>query len=196
MAFFSKDPTLQWEKVLCPICSSPTGKGECYRKASNIPDINKKLITPDGSLPILSAACIYRSENAWKAHINYPFSNPLMKKIKKIQGVEKIVPMTAYSFIITIAKAFEEKKVKNAAAMVFKTFIKEMSTKEKKSSNNYNNKSNLIGLKFPNGQQFLLNTDDNSEENVSQTSVLEELANDLPRVKIVLNRDAIPNNEA
>ena len=150
---FSKDPEILWDKVLCPVCSQPTGpESDCY----NLSPKPKTLNHSTGILPIFSKNCAFRADNLWRATLNYDLSNVLYDKLIHLEGVKKINPLDRYSFQVSISRLSNEIKVKQEITRIFKTFIKEMQSKESSLvSEELINMDN--GIIFPNGEKFFSN---------------------------------------
>jgi hypothetical protein len=170
--FFDREPELLWSKVMCPICHQPTGpKSECYNldAAQTLPEY-KKNITGKGTgiLPIMSDNCTFRQNNLWKAEINYPVSRPLVQELAKVSGVDAVVPLpqTKYCFHVSVAKLFDEKTVKQEITRRYRQFIKEMSLQE--GPTHEPSQTHTVGVRFPNGKEFVCNSSLSSEEKEKQ----------------------------
>jgi len=193
--FFKHEPVIKWNKVFCPLCNGPTGeKSKCYELS---PDKqNQKIIHKVyGILPTYSPSCVYRQDNMWVGHINYPFSYPLLNVISKIDGVEKIMPIKPYAFQISIGKAFDEKIIQRAINIAYKTFIKEMHVREQNVLKKPERVSVYTGINFPNGEKFLSNSL-NEEEQKRQSLVFEDLIEKLPETEGIRGPDSVSNGDS
>lgn len=173
--FFDKEPTITWSKIYCPICDNPTGKAsKCYELKDKA---QKKLFDKMmGPVSIYSPSCIYRQDNAWKATINYPFSNPLYDRLFAIPGIEKLIAIKPYTMQVSIGDEFNEEDVKKSINIAYRAFIKEMHTLEvaalKKDIPNVDKTWN--GIVFPNGETFTVDKKDPKQSLIVDT-LLEKL---------------------
>lgn len=147
---FSKDPKINWVKVMCPACGEPTGpSSECHRlEKSEQEYLNPSLI----HLPIFTEVCPFRQSSLWYVHFNYGISKPLLKILSSIDGVSTISPIDTYSLQIAIGMLFDQKEVQSNINSQFRNFIKTMSSIEadlKKEQESIKPKS--IGIRMPNG---------------------------------------------
>lgn len=152
--FFSKEPKIDWRKMFCPICGEPTGdKSKCYENApNNLPPHKRKLITGDGGImPIYSKSCSFRQDNFWEASINYPVSKPLLSRLAVIEGIDKIIPVKPYSFNISVGKSFDELEVRKKVNVAYRTFIKEMQSRELGLMEYPPDMKKYAGITLPNG---------------------------------------------
>jgi hypothetical protein len=153
--FFATEPTINWEKIYCPVCGNPTGPtSTCYDEVpSNMPKHKRKIVTREnGIMPIYSRGCVFRQDDYWAASINYPVSKPLLSRLSKIEGVEKILPAKAYTFHIAVGHTFDAATIRKKVNYVYKSFIKEMQSKELGTNEYPQNIKNYTGIKFPNGK--------------------------------------------
>lgn len=152
--FFNKEPKIDWNKIHCPVCGEPTGdKSKCYENVpANLPPNKRKLITSDGGImPIYSKSCSFRQDNMWEASLNYPVSKPLVSRLASIEGIDKIVPTKPYSFNISIGKSFNELEVRKKVNITYRTFIKEMQSKELGLVEYPHDMNTYAGITLPNG---------------------------------------------
>jgi len=195
--FFVDEPTLAWTKVLCPICGEPTGpKSLCYKNPpENLPANKRKLLSKQVIMPIYSYNCVYRQDNVWEANTNYPVSNPLLRTLKNIKGVERIIPVKTHVFHLIIGKLFDEKIVKQEINLAYRTFIKELQALESSLSKDSDilDRVKYCGLVFPNGKTWKagkLKSDEVSDQNRILTKILASM----PDVKgITLDAQIIPD---
>lgn len=158
--FFDKDPIVSWQKVLCPVCSEPTGpKSKCYENPpKDMPEHKRKLVSKtSGIMPIYSRSCAFRQNNLWSASINYPISDPLISRLRTIPGVDGIIPVKIHTFQVAIGDLFEEKNVKQCINAAFRAFIKEMNIIERNLSGENQDvklKPQYKGIIFPNGNEW------------------------------------------
>jgi len=190
--FFTKDPEILWKKIYCPICGEPTGeKSRCYENPpEEIPSSKRKLVHKKlGILPIYSKSCIYRQDNMWEAHFNYPASNILLKKLKTIKGIERIVAVKSHVFQVSIGTLFNELEVKQQINSTYKVFIKELQSIE---SNLYgttvdHNTKLYTGILLPNGKEWKQTSFGSKEEAEKQNVIIENLLENLPESKGILS---------
>ena len=188
--FFSKDPALQWEKVMCVICGQPSGpESRCYENVpEKIPIHKRKIVTGDGIiLPIYSPNCAYREDNLWQGIANYPISEPMIARFKQIEGVERIFPIKAYTFRISVGKLFDQKNVMRAVTLAYNAFIKECQALEinKENGNDLKEIPKYLGIKMPNGQEFKTLAESTAEA-VEQSNVIGSLLRDIPAAQPIV----------
>ena len=165
MRFFNKEPTIEWDKVYCPICGNPSGpSSKCYEQApANMPAHKRKILSKhSGIIPIYSKACVFRQDNLWEGSINYPVSKPLINRLAKIEGIDKLVPTKPHSFHISISKSFNEAEVRRKVNTVYKAFINEMQSKELGDVEYPQNMEQYSGIRLPNGN--VVNLENASKE--------------------------------
>lgn len=153
--FFQKDPEVLFEKVFCPYCNARTGEDTPCDKFDN--DLGSYGVVAGGipiPLPIFSKSCTFRKNNMWKVALNYPFSLPLAKRLDKIQGVEQLTASGKNGFQFVVSKLHPEDEIKKKVAETYRTFIKEIHSKETSLSLPMDEYS-FVGIKFPNGQEYL-----------------------------------------
>lgn len=181
---FSQDPTILWTKIACPMCGEPTGKqSRCFESpiAQKLEAYQCRIDHPKlGIIPVFSQGCAFRNENLWQAELNYPVSEALLLEFKKISGVERISVTKSYTFQVSIASCFEERKIKSDISTAYKSFIKSLSV-DWTNLHTVTKTDNLIGVEFPNGHKFLIdeNSDVSSQLNVLDT-ILKEIPGSLP----------------
>tara|TARA_R100000479_G_scaffold30479_1_gene12220 strand:- start:213 stop:656 length:444 start_codon:yes stop_codon:yes gene_type:complete len=133
---WSKKPSIRIEKVLCPICSKPTGPdSNCYSMEIDRDSKNQnqeeekfmlKTIEINGEMcPIMSPQCYYRANNDYYGYVNYPISAPLIDQLSSIDGLEKIIVKSAYKFRFTIADQFRDALILDAVKKEFHDVINE-----------------------------------------------------------------------
>lgn len=185
MRFFQTDPQIIWTRILCPYCKKPTGHN------TNCEDEGKTgfvKINDSISLPIFAENCFFKNERLWKADINYPFSSPLLEKIlnQNINGLEKITPLKSHSFQISIARLNDDKTIKETITRIFKSFIKEMQSKEL-GLNEKIQPSDIIGVKFPNGNSYTYDPQKlTPEEIISQESYILDIISHYPGSELII----------
>jgi hypothetical protein len=191
--FYVKDPEILWKKIFCPICGEPTGeKSRCYENPpEDIPASKRKLVHKKmGILPIYSKSCIYRQDNLWEAHLNYPASAILIKKLKQIRGIERIVAVKSHALQVSIGTLFNELEVKQQINTLYKTFFKELQAIE---SNLYGshidceNSKLYTGILLPNGTEWKQISTASKEEAEKQSGIIENLLENLPESKGILS---------
>lgn len=171
--FFAKDPEIQWEKVMCPICGQPTGsKSKCYEMEPNEQSQSNPFVA---MLPLFSLDCHYRKTNAWAATTNYPISDELLKKLSGIGGIENIIVASTYSLQIVIARLFNEEDIKKEITATYKTFIKEMQALEIDLLPIQPVKQ-IERINFPNGASFVAKTPE-------EQATIREIIDNFPDVK-------------
>lgn len=189
--FFNKNPEIFWSKVLCPMCGQPSGpESECYKNPpANIPPHKRKIIHNNlGVLPIYSTDCVFRQDNLWQATINYPFSEPLCKTLSQIDGLEKIYPIKQYTFQVSIARMFNAKDVKREINSAYRNFIKEMEVIEINSIKDEEAKPQYVGIQFPNGQEFKIDSA-SADEIFKQSQIIENIIDMIPGTKGILSKN-------
>lgn len=171
MAKYSREPTVLWTKVFCPICREPTGPTS---KCPEMYDKNnpKTLLSKLGPLAIMSPSCIYRQSNMWTAHFNYTVSENLLQHLSKVVGIEDVRPVKSYSVQLAVASAFDQDDVKADVVRSFKEFVYSLSATE---SSLRPEVVDIFDLELPNGEVIV-----GSPENVS---VLTLMVEDLPGSK-------------
>jgi len=171
--FFKSDPAIIWKKVMCPLCHEPTGpKSECYKlpPARAIPQYKRHVVQNGVVLPVFSKNCAWRNNNLWDAQLNYPVSEPLIKHLSDIVGINRILAIGPYEFRVSIALLFDEDIVKKDINIKYKTFIKMLQSKEiVNQQENPQCNNDIIGVILPNGVEVLT-----ADQNISK-SLLSEL---------------------
>jgi len=170
-----KDPEITWEKVLCPRCGEPTGpSSKCETLKSR--DKEKVLHHPTmGILPVFGPNCVFKNENMWKVHTNFPVSLALIDEItQKVDGIQTIIPLKSYTFQIVVAHLFSERDVQRNVNIVYRAFIKSLQVKF--ASPDSLSESRYYLVNFPNGAQV-----DNVPEAVQR-----ELVSAFPSIVCVL----------
>lgn len=120
------DPQINWEKIMCPFCGEPSGpKSRCEEKAKD-GKVRKTEHPKLGKLPIFGENCVFKQENLWQIHTNYPISEPLINVLTKVQGIDRILPIKPYTLQIVIAKLFSEEQVQKNVNMTYRAFAKEI----------------------------------------------------------------------
>lgn len=181
--FFKEDPILKWSKVLCPVCSEPTGPcSKCYENPpKEIPIHKRKLISKtDGIMPIYQKNCAFRRANLWEASINYPFSQPLLKILSKIQGIDNISPTNRiYGFQIAISDLFDEREVKSRISAAYRSFIKEIQVSERnllgENTDNISIENKYKGIVLPNGTEWIPKLEELDGFSIAIEKLLDEL---------------------
>lgn len=69
--------------------------------------ITKILNTPFGYISIDNSMNPLKQFEFWRGHTNFNVSSPVIKIIKETPGVEVLMPVTRYQFIIATAKLFK-----------------------------------------------------------------------------------------
>lgn len=172
--FFKEDPIVKWSALTCPLCQNKTGNSsDCYNMKSDMTALQNK----GAMIPVFSESCYWRQYAIWKAHFNYPISEPLFFKFEGIEGIAKLELIDKYSMYVSIADLFDENLVKANINKTFKTFIKEMQSLEHDVSPNINVVENLpVGVIMPNKVKILA-------ENKEEAGILGEIAHNLEGVK-------------
>lgn len=159
---FQNDGNIFFEKVFCPFCKCKTGDSNCDLmiqdpSSDGMDGINNiQLINSNGvPLPIYGPNCPFKINSLWRAKINYPVSDPLIKRLKIIDGLESITAMSKYTFQFAVGKMFDEALTKRELSQVFRAFIKEMQSKELGSKETNINKKKIIGVIMPNGKKSI-----------------------------------------
>ncbi len=129
---WSKTPEITITKRLCPLCKEPTGKdSKCHEIMKNA-NGNKEeehefIEREDGSLqlhvrtmeidgsqePVLSEQCYYRRYDSWFFNCNFPISQELALKLSSIEGIEKLIVVSAYRGEMIVADHFDVENVLN-----------------------------------------------------------------------------------
>ena len=202
-SLFKKDPVITFEKVYCDFCREPTGsESKCNKMKNGINPFLQQPNQEDGSfaldenhsvmisggqgvpLSIFSNSCLFRRYNLWRAFINYPFTMPLAQHLSKVEGLESVIPIGKYSFQFVVGRVFSQDNVKKDISIKFKTFIKEMQADETLITSSIQDEINKpVGIKLPNGQQFIIaNTGNISPE---QLQIINEIKTELPDSKML-----------
>lgn len=155
--FFNKEPSIKWEKFNCPHCGEPTGNTNCEESEN---DEELQLVVGNRPYTPFSQDCFYRRQNIWEGHINYPVSRPFLTMLLKIDGVEEIGAERPYTFKVSIGLKYDEDSVIKNIERQFFNFIKTLQALETPQEN-----PSILGIRFPNGQKFLLSPHDVSVAN-------------------------------
>ena len=145
------DPQINWQKVMCPFCGEPSGpESKCEEKAKD-GKVRKTEHPKLGKLPIFSESCVFKQENLWQIHTNYPISEPLLNTLSKIQGIDRFLPIKPYTLQIVIAQLFSENEVQRSVNIAYRTFVKEIQTLVDTS---VSDQESQYTLTMPNGKKY------------------------------------------
>jgi hypothetical protein len=129
---WNKQPEINWEKTLCPLCDKATGGNskceeinvESFGPSGPEGSIMSKTIEIEGNIyPVFSKQCYFKQYNSYSINTNFPLSSPLAKVICEIEGVERFTIKSPYRATIIIAEQFDDMIVKKNVNLGYFNFI-------------------------------------------------------------------------